>query len=112
MQGFDLHAQGDDRSTCAGSWQRPISSVICTGVGSIFVLDEVTELGAVLADRLFQRNSVRHGQGQLDLVDSDASFFGDLVGSGITAQLRFQRSLRSAHRSERVVEMNRDANRA
>src|SRR5690606_35636149 len=81
-------------------------------VGGILVLDEVTELGAVLADRLLERDRVGDAQRRLHLVHGDTRLLGDLVGAGVAAQFRLERCLGGANRGERVVEMDRDAHGA
>jgi hypothetical protein len=83
-----------------------ISSVSCDRVGGVLVLDEVAQLGPVLADRLLERDGVGHAERQLDLVDGDTRLLGDLLGPGLATQFGLEAGLGGPHRGEGVVEMD------
>jgi len=79
-------------------------------VGRLFVLDEVAELCAILADGLLQRDGVGDTEREFDLVDRDTGLFGDFIRLRITPEFRFETGLRGPHCGESVVQVNGDPN--
>src|SRR5688572_9456313 len=111
-------AQGEDASLALGKaldrLAQRVGDIHLFGelhrIGGVLVLDEVSELSAVLADRLLERDCVGHSERQLDLVDGDAGFVGDLLGTGIPTELGLEARLGGTDRGQRVMEMDGDAN--
>src|SRR6267143_5503379 len=78
------------------------------------VLDEIAEVRiVVLADRTIQRDRLlRRLEHALDLVDRELELPGDLLGSGLPAQLLHEPPRRAHHLVDRLDHVHRHADRA